>query len=131
MILQIILYVATIFAFEWVTLFAGVIPGLLLGLMNRFLVKGAFTPMHPVTLVVNLIPSLLILFLFDLIWLAITKVHLPFVILPVLIVIHIRNLCDPNANFSNQYQATETIIGCLIFGIVEFVRFGLNGVNWI
>jgi hypothetical protein len=131
MILQIILYTATIFAFEWIALFAGVIPGLLLGLMNRFVVKGAFTPMHPIALVMNLIPSLLILFLFDLLWVALTKAHLPLVILPVLIVIHIRNLRDPDANFINQYQATETIVGCLIFGIFAIVRFGLDGVNWI
>lgn len=131
MILQIILYIVTIFAFEWITLFAGFIPSLLLGLMNRFIVKGAFTLMHPVTLVMNLIPSLLILFLFDLLWVALTKAHLPLVILPVLIVIHIRDLRDPNATFTNQYQATETIVGCVIFGISAIVRFGLNGVNWI
>jgi len=131
MILQIILYIVIIFAFEWITLFAGVIPRLLLGLMNRFIVKGAFTPMHPVTLVIYLIPSLLILFLFDLLWVALAKVHLPLVILPVLIVIHIRNLRDPNANFTNQYQATETIVGCLIFGTSAIVRLGLGGVNWI
>jgi hypothetical protein len=94
MITTILLYTGTILLYEWVVLFAGVIPNLFLGLINNS-TGGLFPPFSKFAFVLNTLPAIAILFLADWIWRISAGCSIPVVILPILAVVQLRNIRAP------------------------------------
>lgn len=130
MITKILLYAGTILLYEWVVLFAGAIPNLVLGLINNS-TGGRFPPISKFAFILNTLPAIAILFVADWIWRITAGCSLPVVILPILAVIHLRNLRVPGANISNKYQAIATVVGIVIFAPIYFSTHGLFDATWV
>lgn len=126
---KILLYGGTILLYEWVVLFAGAIPNLVLGLINNS-TGGRFPPFSKFAFVLNTLPAIAILFLADWIWRISAGCSIPVVILPILAVVQLRNIRAPGANISNKYQATATVVGIVLFASIHLLLNGVDDITW-
>jgi hypothetical protein len=126
---KILLYAGTILLYEWIVLLAFIVLNLVLGVINNS-TGGRFPPFSMLAFVLNTLPAVAILFLADWIWRITAGCSFPLVILPILAVIHLRNIRAYGANVSNKYQATATIIGIILFVPIYFSMHGVSGATW-
>lgn len=121
-------YAITYLTFTRITLLAGLIPAIPLSILNRF--EKKFTPQHPLSIALGFLPSILVLFLYDRLWLIVYKVHIPFVLILVLILYYLYARAHPASNYWNRREALLSIMGCSIYAIIMLFWFGFNRVNW-
>ncbi len=129
MIEKFLLYIGTIFIFEWIVILVGIIPNLLLGVLNN-ITGGKFPPYHPLYFGLNTLPSIFMLFVLNWIWNLATDQGIPILAILALIAWLIKALKSPGANSANIHQLRTTIVGIILYLPIHFLLTGVNDIAW-
>lgn len=133
MLTTILMYLATLIIYPRASLFLGMIPAAILGVLNisrRNRNLEALYPDHPLYKCVLIIPALATLFLADWLWKLLAGQGLPLIIVPILLAFQIRTIRNPAVNASGVLIASMTALGLILFVPIYIVLTGFGIVRW-
>lgn len=92
--------------------------------------EGNSHPATPCILDLRTIPAIAVLFLADWIWMLSAEQHIPLIIIPILVAIHVKSMKAPGANEPNIHQAKTATVGIALFVPIHIALVGLSNLSW-